>query len=321
MDDEFFVKAYHESQAGGSRRRGMIGFPDSHGEHVMTPDKRQTFERLPDRIKRFVRPSLRIRPSLCSVDSLKPGQSRIGGIPDLPPGFLWPRYDGFGLSFIAQLDLAELANHFAVLPLPKQGSLAFFYDSNQRTWGYDPKDRGSALVAYFADPTSSLIRTPIPHDVSDSGRFPCASVDYHREETLPDARSTHFAPELSEAEQTLRMAFDDTSCDNTHFPRHRLGGYADCVQNPMELECQLVTNASKRFACGLYCGDDTAGYESLSEVEFAPGAIDWRLLLQVDSDDDAGMMWGDCGKIYFWIKDDDLRAHNFDKTWLILQCS
>ncbi len=287
----------------------------------MTPYTRLAFERLPDRVQRCVRPSLRIRSTLCSVDLLKLGQSRIGGVPDLPPGFLWPRYEGWGLSFIAQLDLAELANELAVLPLPTQGSLAFFYDSNQRTWGFDPKDRGSARVAYFPEPTSSLTRTPIPHDVCDSGRFPCGSVDYHREETLPDARSPHFVPELSEAEQTLSMAFDDTLRDDTHSPRHRLGGYADCVQNPMELECQLVTNASKRFASGLYCGDDNAGYESLSEAEFAPGAIDWRLLFQVDSDDDAGMMWGDCGKIYFWIKEDDLRARNFDNAWLILQCS
>lgn len=287
----------------------------------MTPDARQALERLPDRIKRFVRPSLRIRTSLSSVDALKLGQSRIGGVPDLPPGFPWPRYDGLGLSFIAQLDLAELATQLTVLPLPKQGSLAFFYDSEQRTWGFDPKDRGSALVAYFPGPASSLIRTPIPHDVSDSGRFQWCLVDYHREETLPDAWSPHFDPELSEEEQNLKFEFGDAMRDDANAPCHRLGGYADCVQNPMELECQLVTNASKRFASGLYRGDDATGYEDLPEAELAPGALDWRLLLQIDSDDDADMMWGDCGRIYYWIREDDLRAHDFDKCWLILQCT
>jgi hypothetical protein len=52
--------------------------------------------------------------------------------------------------------------------LPKQGHLAFFYDSEQRTWGFDPKDRGSALVAYFSGPASSLIRTELPADVACS---------------------------------------------------------------------------------------------------------------------------------------------------------
>ena len=32
-------------------------------------------------------------------------------------------------------------------------------------------------------------------------------------------------------------------------------------------------------------------------------------------------MWGDVGRLYFWIRDADLRARRFDATWLILQCS
>jgi uncharacterized protein YwqG len=28
----------------------------------------------------------------------------------------------------------------------------------------------------------------------------------------------------------------------------------------------------------------------------------WRLLLQLDTDDAAGMKWGDVGTLYFWIK-------------------
>lgn len=33
------------------------------------------------------------------------------------------------------------------------------------------------------------------------------------------------------------------------------------------------------------------------------------------------MMWGDVGRIYFWIREQDLKNFDFDKTWLILQCS
>jgi uncharacterized protein YwqG len=32
------------------------------------------------------------------------------------------------------------------------------------------------------------------------------------------------------------------------------------------------------------------------------------------------MMWGDVGRLYYWIKHDDLVARNWDLTWLILQC-
>jgi uncharacterized protein YwqG len=31
-------------------------------------------------------------------------------------------------------------------------------------------------------------------------------------------------------------------------------------------------------------------------------------------------MWGDGGRLYFWIREQDLAVNNFDKTWLVLQC-
>ena len=45
----------------------------------------------------------------------------------------------------------------------------------------------------------------------------------------------------------------------------------------------------------------------------------WKLLLQVDSDDASGMMWGDAGMLYHWIRD-DLAARRFDRTWCVMQC-
>ena len=49
---------------------------------------------------------------------------------------------------------------------------------------------------------------------------------------------------------------------------------------------------------------------------------DWQLLFQLDSvsDDDFELMFGDCGRIYYYIRKDDLAAKNFDNIWLILQC-
>ncbi|NOT29697.1 MAG: DUF1963 domain-containing protein [Planctomycetes bacterium] len=81
----------------------------------------------------------------------------------------------------------------------------------------------------------------------------------------------------------------------------------------MELECQLVTN-------GVYCGD-SSGYQEPRAKELEAGQTEWRLLLQLDSDERAKMMWGDAGRLYFWIRESDLCEHDFDKAWLILQCS
>jgi hypothetical protein len=93
---------------------------------------------------------------------------------------------------------------------------------------------------------------------------------------------------------------------------HRLLGHPDPVQGDMKFECQLVTN-------GLYCGD-SSGYQDARAKELRGGAAEWRLLLQVDSQDEAGMMWGDVGRIYYWIKHSDLLRRDWDLSWLVLQC-
>lgn len=80
----------------------------------------------------------------------------------------------------------------------------------------------------------------------------------------------------------------------------------------MELECQLVTH-------GLYLGDPT-GSQDPRVAELEPGASNWRLLLQLDTDDDLGWMWGDAGTIYFWVEDSAARAGRFEDCWLVLQC-
>ena len=55
----------------------------------------------------------------------------------------------------------------------------------------------------------------------------------------------------------------------------------------------------------------------IQDKDMAPGKI---LLLQLDTDDDTGWMWGDMGMIYFWIAPQELDARNFDDVRLILEC-
>jgi uncharacterized protein YwqG len=93
-----------------------------------------------------------------------------------------------------------------------------------------------------------------------------------------------------------------------------VSGFPHPIQgDEMELECQLVSH-------GLYCGDSSGIPEPGRRRDFATGPKDWRLLLQIDSDDDLGVMWGDAGILYFWIREEDARAARFDQAWVVLQC-
>ncbi|MGE7094207.1 DUF1963 domain-containing protein [Lysinibacillus sp. NPDC048646] len=91
-----------------------------------------------------------------------------------------------------------------------------------------------------------------------------------------------------------------------------MDGHPDMIQGDMYLQWQFVTN-------GLYCGDPTA-YNHPLHMELEPHAKDWHLLLQLDSEDGLGYMWGDSGKLYFWIRKEDCKNKKFDKAWTVLQC-
>jgi uncharacterized protein YwqG len=302
---------------------------------MMTPEARYIFEQLPQHVQQVLRPSLGIRTTPVPIEQISTGQSRIGGIPDLPEGFLWPSYDGRPLSFIAQLNLAEIATYPRVFPavqppdvsqgvlpipdLPERkplllatGSLLFFYDSEQKTWGFDPNDEGSARVIHISDSNSELRRTPPPKNMVEWGQFPSCAVEFLPQASLPVPRTYDFVPALSKEEQRRVQEFHKVQKIVLGSAEHRLGGYATCIQNAMELECQLVTN-------GLYCGN-SSGYTDPRVGEIRAGAKDWILLLQIDTDANTDMMWGDCGMIYYWMRRQDLLAGDFEGIWLVLQC-
>jgi uncharacterized protein YwqG len=92
--------------------------------------------------------------------------------------------------------------------------------------------------------------------------------------------------------------------------RHRICGLPDIVQNPMERECQLVTN-------GLNLGG--LEYDKQRAAALEPGIAEWRLLAQIDTDEDLGFFWGDTGCIYWWLPEPDFAAGRVERCWGIVQ--
>lgn len=80
------------------------------------------------RLAPHCRPSIRVQPQ-APAETLPPGTSHLGGLPDLPAAAVWPAWQGRSLSFLAQINLAELAEFPAAAPLPPTGLLSLFYDA------------------------------------------------------------------------------------------------------------------------------------------------------------------------------------------------
>lgn len=270
-------------------------------------------------------PSLRLTTQKAALDCLSLGESRIGGLPDVPPGFDWPRWatskprdDKFGqlwcpgapapLGFIAQIDLSAVPRLDD--SLPNSGWLYFFYDRYCEPWGFDPTDRGCCRVLYAGCARSALERARPPSDADlEHVAQPCR-VKAWAELSLPDdLQGIEYGGTVYEAYRELCEELTNAGGE-TH---HHLLGYPQVVQSPMELECQLASN-------GVYCGDGE-GYRSTQAKVLAKGAREWHLLLQIDTDEEGpGWMWGDMGRIYYWIKRKDLASLQFQNVWLIFQC-
>lgn len=80
----------------------------------------------------------------------------------------------------------------------------------------------------------------------------------------------------------------------------------------MQVGCEIAYGSHSRY--------DMNGLEKRKQI--MNSAVKWRLLLQIDSEEGkTGMMWGEVGRIYYWIHEDDLAKLCFDRVIYEMQCS
>ena len=261
-----------------------------------------------DAIVALIRPSLR----LVTHDEAEDPESaalRVGGRPLLAPGVDWPRRkNGAPMSLVAQISLAHVAQVADKAGFPTGGSLAFFYDADDQVWGFSPSDADGWAVLHCPEGVGTL--RDFPTELDEEGRFSPIALTPELEETFPPSAS--FEVEQLVGKAKAEKYWPVLGEDEDGGTITRFMGHPDVIQNEMQVECQLASN-------GVYVGD-SKGYTSPEGIRLRPGAADWHLLLQVDSHEDVGMMWGDSGRLYWWIREADLRAGRWDATWLVLQC-
>ncbi|PIE84155.1 MAG: peptide methionine sulfoxide reductase [Bacteroidia bacterium] len=257
--------------------------------------------------------AIRIAPRPADEASLPLGGSKIGGCPDLPPDVEWFTYGGRPMSFLAQINLREVHPYDSEGRLPATGILYFFYDSEQEVWGFDPSDADGSRVYFHDGDPAQLRRRPLPeslcHDEDGAPLIAPCALSLSAECTLPSLWSS-LAGDIDYSEEEFEAYF--ALMEELGEEQFKLLGHSDNVQGGMELECELVTN-------GISCGTPEA-YNHPRFHELEPNAGRWHLLFQMDSSDTVGTMWGDMGRIYYWIREEHLQARRFGESWAILQC-
>jgi hypothetical protein len=267
--------------------------------------------RVASSLRALIWPSIRLRTEAPAAEPLRLGVSKLGGEPDLPIGCPWPHLQGHPLAFIGQLQLADFAPWPGGVEAPGAGRLYFFYQVDEANdGGFFTSDRESWRVLYNDSPLAALERRALPARLSAEARFrPCA-LAARSEISLPPDESPYIQQlNLTDPESYAYADLLDwlwTRYGPDLEPRHRLLGHPNQIQGDMQLDIQMEWHGIKDYA-------DPA----VARLAHIPPA--WRLLFQVDSDEQTGMRWGDVGRLYYWIRSSDLARARFDEAWMVIQ--
>jgi uncharacterized protein (TIGR02996 family) len=233
-----------------------------------------------DRILAAVRPAITFRNPRAPERSLPVGASKFGGRPDMPAGTKWPEDDGEPLTFLLQLNLAELRVSPVARELPEAGLLSLFclYD-----YGTDFTKRNWRLL-YFPD-TSGLLRHEqhpgLPEDeVAPSGRLTFLEMP-----TLPDVDS----PWGKELLRAVRAVDPDGGAYRKLYGDDTMGAGDLLLGHPHPWEGDVLGKKSVRHLL-------TTGEH---------GSDDW---------------WPDGNMMFVTIREADLKRGRFHRATATLQC-
>src|SRR5690606_9529809 len=271
-------------------------------EHILRLFREAGLGEYETEFEQYITPSNRMETMQASDEEIMVGETKIGGNPDLPPDYTWPRWKTYPMSFIAQINLASLSKEVLQhYDIPSKGILSFFYTAhpdamygNKCELFYRSKD--TAKVFYFDD-QQTLTRTAAPFEQHEEFWFKPCKVKYIVDWTIPGSETYEISKGLGMGWNHNREVFDKYcfvfqsrfidkfhNRSQWHEPIHRFLGNHDPVQS------------------GYVDGDH-------------------NLLLQIDSDNLVGTMWGDTGRIYFFGCIEKLKRINVADAYAVMECT
>lgn len=277
-------------------------------------EKCEPLKRVAPQLNALKRMSIRI--TAARPKRITPGMSRLGGGPHLPPGVEWPTGriadQDIVLPFVAQLNLADLRPYDVDGLLPESGMLYFFY--NGIDYGRDFLSPENWRVLYHEGPDDNLASrfppTPVPLHV----QFNACELKFANEVTLPNIETCQIGgPGNADAKVELTGEEWDAYAGLRYELRanqkiHQMLGHADDLQ-PFALE-NGYENARDKFFPG------SRPFKELPQKEQYEELFQGRLLLQIQEEPCNKMRFGRDGALYFFIREQDLKARDFSKVWV-----
>jgi uncharacterized protein YwqG len=240
--------------------------------------------------------------------------AQYGGTPLVPPGATWPRGPDGPYRFVGQLDFAAVHAQAgaAARGLPDDGILAMFGDP--RGWPGSGRE-GDGWRLLYTPRSADAVPLPVPGPPPPPRRaFPLSGP-----ELRPGAAAATSFPTYDDTVKIVAIPDDAEDAWDAYFAYiaadereavHQLLGHAGWIQYDARVEVESVARGA----------NSRAGWDGPDAAAIQAEALRWRLVWQVDSDREAGFMWGDLGRVYVLMKEDDLAARRFDRAWLTGDC-
>ncbi len=263
---------------------------------------------------RMIRPTVGIKTNASNDENLKIGKSKIGGKPDLPKDFEWPRTNGRPMLFCAQYNLYELTKFDKESLLPRKGFFYIFLSLDEK-WN-DFNGVNQAFKFLFSE-SENLTRTEFPNDLEENQRFKTALIEYFQFYTIPDDENYKlfkFDEKYDDFYFRFYEPVDDfieELCPDT-YKLHQILGYDRSIQSSVVYEF-----AYKEL--GFY-GAESSEYKKNWD-KILELSKTYELLLQldcIDSETDLSR-FGGSGTYYFGLSKNDLKNKKFDDIKMSFQ--
>ncbi|RYX81970.1 DUF1963 domain-containing protein [bacterium] len=231
------------------------------------------------------------------------GESRWGGAPDVPADFQWPHDHKYPLTFLAQINLADLIADDEN-PFPATGLLQFFVDFES-----------NVNHVFLIDAATPIQATVAPEDLGSSwGDMPAHRLKLQPRADLPQWATSDYIQLTSDLSDKEQDAYGQLSLTEVYAPTPErqtlagqlLGHVAGIGYDPREdAVAQYELESGDRF------DDENPNHEA--------AARRWKNLLRFDSALD--LCIGDAGYFNFLINENDLKKLDFSRLNCGLQSS
>ena len=268
-----------------------------------------------EKLIKMIRPTVGIRTKSSDDKNVKVGKSKIGGKPDLPKDFEWPKADNKSMLFCAQYNLSELTKFDKENNLPKKGFFYVFLSLDQDWKEFNGVNQPYKLI--FSE-NENIVRTEFPNDLEKNQTFKTAEIEYFQFYTIPDYENYklfefdkkyedfYFYFYQPTDEYLIEELYEDSN------KMHQILGYDRSIQSSVVYEF-----ASKEL--GLYLAESSEHKKRWNDI--LELSKTYELLLQLDCDDPNTDLskYGGSGTYYFGLSKTDLEKKNFDDIKMSFQ--